>query len=457
LKRVSKTTLAEVGRMFARQWPATVIFLSAIVLRFGLLHLSLRQMSAEKLFTASADAANYVAGAVSLLHGGAEHERVFFSFGPGYSSWLAIVMWLFGDKSMAIIYLQILLSSLSCVLVYFLVLRLRLSKATATLAGLLGAISVTSICLSCLPLSDTLYHFVFLLGLCIFVVSIDTGSWWSFIAAGLLFGYSSLVRSIGQFWFIPLTVICMLLVRRTRKHDGIDQPWQRSRYARAGAMILFILLVQMLWMARNYRVHGIWTMAYTSAGGPATVAALSLHSNDEKNYRQTLYDWEEEYLKAHNQTKFVPEEHYRMFQRKALETFRNCPLCFVRAYLGLVWTNLNDIDYLHRILIPQNNPLTIRIEYIFKDHYLNYLGFPLAMLGLLFLGLNRKYRAVLVLAAVYGYFVAMIGAFPWQGSRYFYPGYIAGDILISVVIVGLASLLFRATTRLVRRTASHHD
>jgi hypothetical protein len=451
LKSISRNIPALARQLTVRHWIAMAIFAVALAVRSLLLYLSLQQIPAQSLFTASSDVTNYVAGGLSLLHSGADHERVFFSFGPGYPSWLAIAMWLFGDKSMAIIYLQLLMSSLSCVLVYLLALKLKLSRAIAILAALLGAISVTSACLSCLPLSDTLFHLLFLAALWLFVSAIDDGHWWQFITAGLLFGCSVLVRSIGQFWFVPLILMAMLLARKREQFPVAPMPRYHSPRAKIIASILLILLVQAAWMARNYAVHGIWTIAYTSSGGPATVAAISLHPKDEGNYRQTLSQWEQEYLKEHNQTTFIPEEHYRMFQHHAIETFKNCPLCVFRAYMGLVWTNLNDIDYLHRILLPQSNLRTIKVEYLFKDHYLNYLGFPLALLGLLLLGIRRCYRAVIVLAAVYGYFMSMIGAFPWQGSRYFYPGYIAGDILISVVVVGLSSLLFIGAKRIFRR------
>ena len=384
--------------------------------------------------TSCPDTINYVTCAQGIISGSADQERGLFAFGPGYAAWLAGLFWLFGARALPVLLIQILLSSLSCVLVYGLAIRLTKSRAIAFIAGLLSAAGITSSVLSCYLLSDTLYVFLFALAFYVTLVGIKSESHLCLAVSGFLFGLSVLVRSIGQFWFVGLLVIVgTMLIRKPE----FRQRFRTSRPLASGLALLFgmFLLVQVGWMARNRVVHGIWTNAFTSAGGPATVAALSLHPTDEWNFRATIDQWNQEYLLNHNVKTMTMEQNYGWLQHKAGQTFSACPGCVIKTYLKFAWTNLNDVDYLHEDLLPASRSVTNKVQNFVRSNHLNYLSFELSMIGLGILLLVKKFRLFIILATLYGYFLAMIGAFPWQGSRYFYPGQLAADILTAIVMV----------------------
>lgn len=165
------------------------------------------------------------------------------------------------------------------------------------------------------------------------------------------------------------------------------------------------------------------------------MAALSLHPTDEWNFRATIDQWNQEYLLNHNVKTMTMEQNYGWLQHKAGQTFSACPGCVIKTYLKFAWTNLNDVDYLHEDLLPASRSVTNKVQNFVRSNHLNYLSFELSMIGLGILLLVKKFRLFIILATLYGYFLAMIGAFPWQGSRYFYPGQLAADILTAIVMV----------------------
>jgi len=139
-----------------------LLFLLAIALRFTMLLLSLQQIGAEKLLETSPDTINYVNAAKGILEGTAYYEKAILGFGPGYASFLALNFIIFGFGSTPVIVVQILLSGIACLMIYRLSMVLTRSYATSFIAALLAATSYTSISLSCLLLSDSLFYFLFL-------------------------------------------------------------------------------------------------------------------------------------------------------------------------------------------------------------------------------------------------------------------------------------------------------
>ena len=93
----------------------------------------------------------------------------------------------------------------------------------------------------------------------------------------------------------------------------------------------------------------------------------------------------------------------------------------IKTYISLDWENLNEINYMHRILVPEYNGVTIPMESWIMRHRLNYLNFILSMAGLVILLATGRARIAVVLGSIYFYYAVMIGAFRWQYSRYFFP------------------------------------
>ena len=181
----------------------------ALVLRLTLLAASNNQAGIQQVFNNSPDSIEYMNMARSIASGSDEHEFSFFVFGPGYAYYLALTNIVFGGRLGPTIVLNIIVSSLLCLLIYLFAMMLLRSYAVAIVAALLAALSYDSITLSCYLLSDTIYFAIFLSGLLLYLKALDSGAWKYFIFAGILTGLAILIRSIGQFWPVMMIIIAI--------------------------------------------------------------------------------------------------------------------------------------------------------------------------------------------------------------------------------------------------------
>ncbi|MDH4156855.1 MAG: glycosyltransferase family 39 protein, partial [candidate division Zixibacteria bacterium] len=370
-----------------------------------------------------------------------DYESAVFSHGPGYPCFLMVSFVVFGVAALPALVIQLILASLSCALLYLLAIELLGDRAVGLTAGLLSAVSVTGVFLSCSLLSDSLHYFVFLTGLLLFVRGLRRGSWACFVLCGLLTAGAILIHPVGLFWPVVTALIAFLWIRRR---------W----YVRHNRLILKVMVCIAImlvtaagWVIRNWCVHGCATIAFSSAGGPATVAAMTLGRMQNRPHREILREWLDDYLRKNGRNHLSAGENYWRQYGKFKEVLAEHPWRLVETYFRQDWTNINDISYQHRLLIPRYDYITRPLEGFVKRYKLNYLTFLLSVIGLVMLCRRSESRAALVLGCVLVYYSLLIGFFPWQGSRYFYPGHISADILLSVVIVCSARLLLSAFGR----------
>lgn len=421
---------------FSSRWDLVLLLVVAIGLRVWLLIASVDQISADKLLSVTPDTVNYVSMARGLVNGAVTNENGFFSFGPGYACFLALTFLLFGIHSVPAIVVQMVLSGLACLLIYKLGMILTRSYAASIIAGLLAATSYTSISLSCLLLSDSVYFFLFLSGLVLYLKGLSEGNWRHYIFSGILTGIAILTRPIGQFWLLPMIVIALVAHFTGRKESGCAAEGSfKTRIIKLGVCIGIILLLVSSWILRNNVVHGIPALAYTSAGGPVNVAALTLHRLENRPVKEIRREWRNQFKTDNDIDRWSIEAGYRMSLEQGRRVLRTYPREMLVTYFGLVWENLNRVGNYHRYLIPKYNLTTVGWEWKIRNSGWNYMNFCVSMLGLLILLLTRQYRAFFVLGLVYFYYAAMIGFTQWQSSRLFFPGQIAWAILIAVVLV----------------------
>jgi hypothetical protein len=413
-----------------------VIFFWAVGLRICLLIGSVEQIGADKFLSASPDTVRYVCMATGLIKGEIADEGAFVIFGPGYALFLALVFLLFGVHAVPVILIQTVLSGIACIVIYKLSMILTDSHITSLIAAFLSVISLTSIFLSCQVLSDSLYFFLFLSGLVLYLKGLLEGSWRYYIVAGILTGFAVLCRSVGQFW--PLVMIIIAFVfHSTAGDDALHKPRLtfKRRMTRSLVTIGVVYLIVFSWVMRNYLVHGVPMLAFTSAGGPANVAALTLERLENRKPDEIRADWINQYKTENRIEEFTYKDSYRMNLQCSWRVFRTYPWESFKTYFALAWTNLNEISHFHRVSLPKFNPITIPWERKIKSNKWNYLNFYLSMMGLALLLLSRRWRAFGILALIYFYYASMIGFTRWQGSRLFFPGQVAWAILIAVALV----------------------
>jgi 4-amino-4-deoxy-L-arabinose transferase-like glycosyltransferase len=428
--------LSDMAQKFRKSIPIRLdlclLFIIAFGVRIIVVCLSISQIGREGIMNIAPDGILYMNMARDILAGTNQFEHGFFTFGPGFAYYLAFFFGLFGPDLIPFVFNQIFISCLSCLFIYKLGMMLTKSYPISMIAGFLAALSLTSIMLSAIVLSDTIYLFLFVLSLVLYVWGLEQGSWWYFLGAGVLTGIAALFRSIGQFWPLVMVIIAIPYMKESSLFGVKFRSMRRRLCLKVGVAVVIAAAIIFAWMARNQAVHGIPVLASTTAN---QVIGLTLEKMGESKPAEIWQEWFTQYKTEHNLDSISMEDMYRLSRQKARQFIRQHTGMMMKAYLSLIWENLNDIDYIHRALLPEFKAATIGWEYKIKGLYLNYASFVLSMIGLLILLVTRRYKAFVVLGSVYVYYALMIGFGRWQGSRLFLPGQVAWTILIGVVLV----------------------
>lgn len=418
-----------------------LLILTAFLVRFYFLTIALSMQGLDSLVNATPDSINYLKMAHWLLGADIPYpEGRFFDWGIGHASWLAGILYLFKNP-FAIFIIQIILSSISCGIIYKLSLELLDNKIIAIVASLLLIFSATSINLSILILSDTLYFFLMIFGLYNFIIGMRTNRWKYFIIAGCSTGYAVLVKSIGQFWVVPLMIIFGLFIFIKLPRFKLTEIYQKhkSLIIKLISTICLIILIMSTSIISNYNRYGIPTMAFTSAGGPANVAAWTTGRLAEKDFREVKKEWYEEYKLKENLTHLTLKDQYILLRENAMRVFKENPSGFIHIYFSNVWKNMNTLNYLPRATFPSIANRLISFEEFLKRNSLQYLNFILSILGLLILFFTKRYYTGFILLLIYFYYAVLMGSSLWQGTRLFYPAQIAAVILMSITFYSVFS------------------
>lgn len=417
------------------------LFAIAILIRLIALASSISLLGQSAFLSLTPDTTNYFEAARALAANSNGGEGVIFTFGPGFPFLLSNFIRIFGESPLPILGMQVFLSALSCVLIYQLSHQLLDDYLVARVAGLWATLSVTSITLSCLILSDTFFYFVFLLSLTIFIDAVRMGTWWRFVSAGLLLAMATLTRSVSQFWIFPLAIIAIVLIGRTKSERPWSSPSPTSNLAKNLTTFLLLSLLPIIgWTIRNGVVNDVYALAMTNASGPANVTSLAIEAETGRNFRDIQGDWFADAKSKLGKSQLSLSETYQVMTSESFAEIRRDSWGVLRAYANLVWENVRDRDYLNEVLWPQpNHPARILIRAL--NH--GSLSFWLALTGLIVLLVQRRKRQAIILGSIFLYFAAMTGSFKWQGSRIFHPSTIASTILCSVAAVESVRFVWR--------------
>lgn len=426
-----------------------LIFTSALVVRILALLLGADHHGLEQMFSLTPDSVNYLTAAKTLLSGGyLAHQKELFYFPIGYSGLVAANLFIAGNNPLPLLLLQVLLSAATCLIVYSLTQLLGLTVRLGITAGLLMSFSITSIALSTLVLSDTVYTFAFATSLWLTVKAASTKNARWLYASGAVCGAAILVRPVGKYWPLALALIAAGIwwIDRFR---GIDKPpWGNALSRGTIAMVLVAFLLPLTWVVRNDYVHGLPVLAITTISAPATVAAKTMGNLENRDYRLVQEDWERQYITSHLHDSDLLEGLCRQAQLNSQEVIDNHPVEFVKVYAAWSWENVNEPDYLLPVVIPALGDIAGKITGYLRAHGLLKLRFYLAVTGLLILVVGRCWKVATVLSVAYAYCAITIGAFPYQGSRYFLPGQVVGWILVATILTFSIDALTGAFRRL---------
>ena len=420
------------------------IFAIAFLIRFYFLSISISMQGMDGVVNATTDSVNYLKMAHWILGADISYpEGRFFDWGIGPASWLAGILYIF-NSNFVILLLQIIMSSLSCGLIYKLVLELLHKKSIAVVTSLLLTFSITSINLSILILSDSLYFFLMILSLYLFVIGIKRDKWKYFIFASLFSGYAILVRSIGMLWPFALCIIFLLLLKLSNRELSWSQTFKQTKsiLIKFAVSLVLIFTIMSSWMFVNYSRYDAFTLAFSSARGPANIVSFTEERLTGKPFKEIPIAWVENYKIENNITNISYKQLYALYQNKSKEYIFTHKWETFKTYIMICWENTTNINMLHRGSLPNFKNHTYQFEQFFLNYYLNYLNIILTLTGLIILFFRKEYLLFSFFTVIYGYYFLMVGAIRWQGSRLFYPSQLAAVILMAVSLVYIYNKLY---------------
>jgi len=411
------------------------LFILALVLRLCYLVFMLGQITSDEIMKLTPDTIRYVNTGRELLDFHIVDEGAVFIFGPGYGAFLALVFFFFGVGPLAVLLIQVLLSSLGCLLIYKLGKELTESKAVGAIAGILAATSFTSISLSVTILSDCLFFFLFLLGNLLFVLGFKQERLSYFVWSGVIIGASILVRSIGQFWPLVMLIMSFLLTAITPVGERLGNKRELWRKAVIAPLVAIVLMTG--WIIRNHQVCQVPVVAFAGPHGVAKLTASTQMRLQNTEYMGVVDNWVNRYKAERGITDLTNRDLYEVYRREAWWTLRNHPKEMSSVYLSLVWENLTAVNEFYRVQLPRDANMMIDAMNWLRAKSIHLVCFWLSMAGFLMMLLLGRWKPVLFLGLMYLYFVIMLGFGSWQGSRLFFPAQIAWAVAIAFLLVYL--------------------
>ncbi len=431
------------------------LFLFALFLRSIYFALMLTQLGFPGLLEASPDCINYISiakGFPSIL---IQPDRMLYTFGAGYGFFLAVFFFIFGLSGVPVIIAQIILSSLSCVMLYKLARMLTGSYAVSMIAGVLAAISYTSISLSNVLLSDNVYFFFFLLSLILYLRALEKNNTGDFVFSGLLVGYCILTRSIGQFWIFTMIIIAAGAYLHKKKVDKQLSLTFWRYFRRPLISIALATGIVLIWIIRNWIVVGVPITSAASVIGAAKVASLTIERLENRPWGDVIGEWLAEFEETEGRPSATLEDSYVAFKRGIIKVVAAHPWEVTKTYLQFVWANIHDLNYLPRGHFPDYKGYAMYIEYkILKRFRVDSLLLILSLIGFIILIFRRQYYVALILGLVFFYYGLLGGFGPWQGSRYFYPGQISWAILCAISMVTIVQFVIKSCRSVLARKQS---
>jgi 4-amino-4-deoxy-L-arabinose transferase-like glycosyltransferase len=429
------------------------VFFTALLLRGAWLALICTQHDSAELLYLAPDCARYVQigthlagmeydGPVLDWHSGpiyATPEGSMLWSGPGYGLFLGGYFALFGTQAGPVLIAQVLLGSVNCVLVWLLAGRLGLSARVAAIAGTIAALSLTSISLSCMLLTETLFFTVQLTGMLCWVRALRRNHWSWFVAAALLFGAATFVRGVTLFW--PGVMLLLALLHPKRDFAG-------TRGALIGKTCVAVALMGTMfvgWGFRNFTRHDVFSF---SEGGVLAAryfwTARTLAGFDATRNTRAM----QHKMEADNRTRYGPDgatfaEHHRDDMAIFTAALREHPWPMAKRFVKSAMQNATRGSELHVFQLPQFARTWDFLRPIIHKKT-GAVTLILALIGAALLIIRPDHRAAgLVLLLTYGYLCGITGFEFWQGSRICFPAQMAWAILAAVALDRALGLLIR--------------
>jgi len=417
--------------------PQVQLFLISLAPRLIFYLLMLTQLDAGQMSSYYFDTSQYVKAAEAITERFDFDTYGVYTYGPGYPSILALLGYVISPDPRVLVFIQILMGAVGSVMLYQFSLKLTGDHRISFVAGMINGLSLESIGLANVLLSETFFFTILLTGLLVYWRGMETNRIAYYIAAAFIFASAALIRPAVQFFFIVLLFISLCYTL-----SGRERTWRSVFVRLRGPLVMSGIIVVVLgsWIGRNASVY---QMPYLSMSGPMGMAKLfcMIKADLTGTFYGDVYKGFKENLKLVEGVEGHYQETLSEQARDSLLTvLRQEPTASIGTFLESVWTSVVSEWGAHYNAFPKLKDKLRRITFWFFEKRLNYREVALASIGLIIILMHAKYRIALVLIVIFVYFAFLSGFTIWQGARIFYPGQLAWTILAAYLLVFLYNL-----------------
>ncbi len=406
------------------------IFATAVVLRLAFFFLMISDLGADHLIDQYQDPIKYVRAAEFSFGRANDGIIDLYLVGLGYPFFLGLLTMLGGQVYWPVIIVQILLSAITCVLIYKIASLLLGNEWIAIVSGFLAAISLTSISLANAVVSETVFFFLLVTAFYLFLRGIVKNKWRPVVFAGIVGGLAVLVRSAALPFPLVLIIIGLLapcIVRSVTKKQAVFK---------TTIVALIMLAIPAMWGVRNLIVHDTFTVSSTGLLAAKTYLAAKVkidgerrHIRDFKQVRDSLYRVSLANY-GHNLYKQDQAESMAM----VLGTFKTYPALFIEHYFSMMFYNTTSVSSLQHLQLPGYDTSMQSIENTIHGDFFNPAVLMVSLLGfVVVLRINRATALILLLPVLY--FAIISGVTSGQGSRIFFPAMLTQAVLVATALV----------------------
>jgi hypothetical protein len=416
------------------------VFLAALIPRLIFFILMVNQVPSERMVGFPPDVKQYVASANAIREKFDFDTEGVVTFGPGYPTFLALIEFLISPNTYILILFQIVLSSLGTLLVAAFAFELTEDLRIGLIAGLLNAFSLTPIFLANMLLSETVFFTVMALGFFLFLKALKTEKAVYFLLTSLLLAAAALTRSAGQFLFLVMLLMAVAYagpeLRRNRKGFFKKLIWPL-------VTIGLIILMLAAWAVRNERLYGFRQVALAGPIGLSKLVTAIQAEIDGVSYEHASLAFTKEVDALISDS----GSYYQVFsfhaQNRLGHLVRKHPLSVLKVFTANVFDKIIDEWGEQYYLLPRwNSELKKITSWIYKKG-LHYRVTLLSIIGTIILVLQKKYRIIIVLVAIYVYFALSSGFTFQQSNRIFYPAQLSWTVLTAYPALFLYERLVR--------------
>ncbi len=437
------------SQISTREWQTyLLLFGISLILRLVYFIIMLTQTGPSGLYDQFNDPVKYINAADYLLGRYQPGQYELFLVGIGYPAILAVSRILMGQSFLAVIILQILLSSMSSIIVYKIADLLTGNRAVAVVSGTLVATSLTSISLANALVTESIYFFLFSLSVYLFFRCLDENNWRNAVLSGVSGGCAVLLRSAGGF-FPAILILSALLVPAPAGR-------RRQLIYRSLVVSMIMVAIPVFWGVRNLLTHDTFTVSATGTLAAKTYLVAKVKIEEEGRHIREFPELRDSLYRV--SLKHFHEGNFRLSQEesKALiaATARKYPVTMLRNFFQMVLENMTAVSSLHYLQLPRWRPFFETIDHYWNRGDTNPAMLTLSLIGFVLIA-RRNMRIAVVLLLGMGYYGIISGVTFGQGSRIFYPAQGVEFILAATALVFIYRLISMAARKLSGRLATN--